>query len=551
MLDNIDHQKKVQQKRLHKEMSFHLNLISDITSEKMYNVMPINLSLNSFMDIRELQALIIYDEYNSIYQGVYRTHDGVMFSKDSTVFEPFISDTLMFTQESPILFIVDIDTINVGKALICYDNEQFVNNIENLTTESLLQLKKEQVYIKDTATDMIIKQSLLILLFLLVLLVLTLYIIKSLIRDPINKLMVSAQNIANGELNYTIDYDGEHEIAILGKNFHIMRNKIVSQIEELTSEIQHRKEAEQEISLLNKTLERKVEERTQELKKAQKELIENAHNAGMSEIAVNMMHNVGNVLNTLFTAAQVSSNLIKESKLHLLLKANKKLTNYSEQLITNTPEYKDLPKLIELYIHLGKIFTAEHEKHNQQIERLMNAAQTISEIVKKQQKLTTFSEIYEDIEIEELIDSLLSAHTPRLRKHNIDIRLNFNNIKILHTSRSKMSYVISALLSNAIDSVIAHVNSSFSYIGVSLSLVEQEYIITIEDNGIGIQESEKTAIFLQGNSSSKKGKGVFTLHTCANYMSEMGGSISLKDNKHNSGVTFIITQPIYKNKKES
>ncbi|MEE3509760.1 histidine kinase, partial [Pseudomonas sp. 10C3] len=47
----------------------------------------------------------------------------------------------------------------------------------------------------------------------------------------------------------------------------------------------------------NEELEIRVEERTQELKDTQSELLDTARQAGMAEIATNVLHNVGNVLN--------------------------------------------------------------------------------------------------------------------------------------------------------------------------------------------------------------------------------------------------------------
>src|SRR6185369_912656 len=58
-----------------------------------------------------------------------------------------------------------------------------------------------------------------------------------------------------------------------------------------------------------------------ELKEAQSELMDTARKAGMTEIATNVLHNVGNVLNSVNTSAGVLSGLVRESKVEALSRA--------------------------------------------------------------------------------------------------------------------------------------------------------------------------------------------------------------------------------------
>ena len=56
-------------------------------------------------------------------------------------------------------------------------------------------------------------------------------------------------------------------------------------------------------------LEKRVAERTQELENIHKQLVEASRRGGMAEIATNVLHNVGNVLNSV----NISTGLIVES----------------------------------------------------------------------------------------------------------------------------------------------------------------------------------------------------------------------------------------------
>src|SRR5262249_16802353 len=54
--------------------------------------------------------------------------------------------------------------------------------------------------------------------------------------------------------------------------------------------------AETALRRANDDLEKRVEERTRELRLAQAQLVETARSAGMAEVATSVLHNVGNVL---------------------------------------------------------------------------------------------------------------------------------------------------------------------------------------------------------------------------------------------------------------
>ncbi len=82
----------------------------------------------------------------------------------------------------------------------------------------------------------------------------------------------------------------------------IARKNLELSTEKLTEEINSRKKAEAELNLVNINLERRIEERTDDLEQAYLKLVDNAHKAGKAEIAANTLHNVGNVLNSVTTS---------------------------------------------------------------------------------------------------------------------------------------------------------------------------------------------------------------------------------------------------------
>ena len=79
----------------------------------------------------------------------------------------------------------------------------------------------------------------------------------------------------------------------------------------LTKEIAERKRAEQELGRYRDHLEELVKERTRELEKAQGRLVDMSRRAGMAEVASGVLHNVGNVMNSVNVGASVARDAVK------------------------------------------------------------------------------------------------------------------------------------------------------------------------------------------------------------------------------------------------
>ena len=66
------------------------------------------------------------------------------------------------------------------------------------------------------------------------------------------------------------------------------------------------REIQQELDRHREHLEELVEERTAQIKRLDSELIAASRRAGMAEVATGVLHNVGNVLNSVNVSAEIS-----------------------------------------------------------------------------------------------------------------------------------------------------------------------------------------------------------------------------------------------------
>jgi hypothetical protein len=141
-------------------------------------------------------------------------------------------------------------------------------------------------------------------------------------------------------------------------------------------------ERQAELETVNADIERQVAERTQELRQenaerrraeaelieAQRELVTTSRVAGMAEIATNVIHNVGNVLNSVNVSAGVASDNVRKSRVESLARVVTLLKEHEHDLgefLTIDPKGRQLPaflaQLSEYYLTAQKTTLSELE----------------------------------------------------------------------------------------------------------------------------------------------------------------------------------------------
>lgn len=314
-----------------------------------------------------------------------------------------------------------------------------------------------------------------------------------------------------------------------------------------------------QITRQNRVLVNKVSERTAELNQRNKdledalndltetrsELIENAHKAGMADIATGVLHNIGNVLNSISTSTSLTGEVLKKSKFEGLFKANKLLIENAdnlEEFFTNDPRGK---KLIEYYKKLDGSIKEELTVLRQHNERMEKKVQMINDVITAQQNYAGTGLNSEKAEFEKVLDDALIIFSASLERHDIKVKKNIKETPPVNIQKTKLVHVILNILKNAKE---AMVESGTPEKRISINIFHQNHkvLLEISDNGIGIKKENLDKVFSHGFTTKQKGHG-FGLHSSANYMTEMGGSLKVKSNKDEPGVTFILSFPVNHN----
>lgn len=294
---------------------------------------------------------------------------------------------------------------------------------------------------------------------------------------------------------------------------------------------------------LYEQLERRVLERTQELQQAQAQLLSAARLAGMAEIATNVLHNVGNVLNSVNISASLINSRLRSSKVKGLGRAARLMADHAGDLaefFTQDTRGKLLPAYLG---ELAQALEAEHAGMTDELGALGRSVDHIKEIVATQQSYAGTPRFVESVKLDELVNEALRMNAGALTRHKVEVVKDIAELPELPLDRHRLLQIIVNLISNAKHALDGVVDRS-PCIRLAAALVDARTLrISVGDNGEGIAPENLTRIFAHGFTTRKDGHG-FGLHSCVLAAQEMGGRLSAHSDGPGLGARFTLHLPI-------
>ncbi len=292
-------------------------------------------------------------------------------------------------------------------------------------------------------------------------------------------------------------------------------------------------------ALLYQNLERLVEDRTAQLKTAQDELMENAHKAGMAEIATDVLHNIGNAMNSINTEIELMKQELDELPTFRLLAVNELTQQGEPGDATASAERLSREKTQQYYQMLGEYFKESHQALDRHIDNLGRNVKTAVNIIVAQQNQHHAVSFKQKVRINRFLDDILTIKSGSLKANQISIKKRYKTQSEIDVQKTKMIHVLLNLIQNA-EEAMAETPIDQREIAITTRRTEGELTIEVADNGHGIDQQNLVDIFKNGFTTKENHNG-FGLHSCANYMTEMGGTLSARNK--GQGAVFVVTLP--------
>jgi PAS domain S-box-containing protein len=279
-----------------------------------------------------------------------------------------------------------------------------------------------------------------------------------------------------------------------------------------------------------------------ELAEKNRHLVELSRTAGMAEVATGVLHNVGNVLNSLNVSATLIATGLRASKADSLARLSELLQAHSADLaafLTQDPKGRRLPELIA---SLAAHSLAERERLLAETASLQQNVDHIRDIVTMQQSYATAASMAEPLDATRLMEDALRMNQGTLQNQAVRVQRAYRDSIPVFAEKSKVLQILINLISNAKQACVEG-GSGDKVITLGVEPAGDYVRFTVTDTGVGISPENLTRIFAHGFTTKVNGHG-FGLHSSANAAKEMRGSLTAASDGPGLGAAFILELPL-------
>lgn len=329
------------------------------------------------------------------------------------------------------------------------------------------------------------------------------------VRTPMRHLTKAAELYGSGELEYRVPRQSVTEFELLACSLNDMAERLY----------QSRREQDAMHRQLN-DLSRK---------------------AGMAEVATGVLHNVGNVLNSVNISAEQMSQKIGESRIDHLKALATLLSEHEHDLgafVTDDPRGTHLPAFIlKLSEHLDQIIGDVQTD----IEDLTSHIEHIKDVISTQQSFSRVVTVMDQTDLGDLVREAVRFDAESLKRHRIEVKTQLDEMAPIVTDRHKVLQILVNLISNAKQAMVATPEWKRE---IELRLVDlgDEVAIELRDHGCGFGEDVAKKLFTHGFTTRPDGHG-FGLHSGVLHAKELGGSLTGRSDGPGRGATFRLRLP--------
>jgi PAS domain S-box-containing protein len=279
-----------------------------------------------------------------------------------------------------------------------------------------------------------------------------------------------------------------------------------------------------------------------EVERVQKALMAASRQAGMAEVATNVLHNVGNVLNSVNVSASLVAERLKQSKGARLGDVAALIDQHQADLpgfFEKDPRGQKLPQ------YLTALAAQLQNERNSLLEELAGLRANldhIKEAVTMQQTYAKRCGVLETVAVVDLVEDSLRMNTGALTRHQVALKRDYRDQLEITVDKHKVLQILVNLIRNA-KYACDESGQADKQVMVRIESVPEGARISVIDNGVGIAADVMGRLFSHGFTTRQSGHG-FGLHSAALAASELGGALIALSDGAGRGATFQLTLPL-------
>jgi len=286
-----------------------------------------------------------------------------------------------------------------------------------------------------------------------------------------------------------------------------------------------------------------LKEAQAEVERTHRRLVDMSRMAGMSAVASEVLHNVGNVLTSVNTSCSIAIEYLQQcdlSKLARVFELLKENAGRLDEFLTTDPKGRFIPDYLSA---LAQTFTETKAAAMSELGRLRGYIDHIKQIVAMQQSYAKVAGLEEEVEVTQLVEDALRINEAALDRHSITINREIESVPTILVDKHKVLQILVNLIRNA-----KYALSDSGRPDRTLTLRVRrnggdKIQIQVIDNGVGIPPENLTRIFSHGFTTRGDGHG-FGLHSGALLAKELGGELTAHSDGVGKGATFTLVLPL-------
>jgi len=299
----------------------------------------------------------------------------------------------------------------------------------------------------------------------------------------------------------------------------------------------------------NDTLMQEVEERKRiqaEREQLNRQLLERSRSVGMADVASTVLHNVGNVLNSINVSVDVAMRALKRVPIDDITLLTSLLQQHRHELahyLSEDVRGKQIPSYLAM---LAESVTQNQSLVETELIGLSRNIDHIRHVVDQQVHLARSERtMREPVRFQDLIEQALAIYRPTLERQGCEIVERYDKELEGLCDRHQIVQILVNLVSNAKNAMDVIPDKSHRltlHLGVAPDrpgFVRFEII----DTGVGIASEYLPRLFTQGFTTRPDGHGI-GLHSAALAAKNLGGALQARSEGQGRGAAFVLDLPL-------
>jgi PAS domain S-box-containing protein len=325
-----------------------------------------------------------------------------------------------------------------------------------------------------------------------------------------------------------------------------------SQLKEANGELElsrvHILEKNQELEATNTTLQVEMNERIKaqtEREALHQQLVQASRRAGMADVASSVLHNVGNVLNSINVSTDTLLKTLKKPMVGDVCRIASMFHEHQDHLetfLTQDAKGKQIPSYLGM---VAESLSGSHQTIQGEIDSLVKKVDHIKQVIMSQQDIAHAGNIREAASVEDLMEQALLMGMPEPEKYGIRIVREYAHVPTIMTDRHHVLQILVNVITNAKNAMVEYPGNAHCLTVRILLPTDRTGAVRLEvsDTGGGIKVENLPRLFAQGFTTRKAGHGL-GLHSAAISAKNLGGALQARSEGEGRGATFMLDLPL-------